>query len=242
MLLRHLRRFVGHKSEPGAWARASAGSPARHQSAKARFTGNNGEASREAKTSNDRLPWQQGEKQRRFYRGGFVFLPPALCPEGFARRVRAFSFPPLPATRGLFFVRKEYAMPLQFVNVRGEVISDAKITLRKAQAHQEAARKKRATPDVKAFHKGWKVTGIPPGALEEARDDHRRVAEMAARSGGRELKPFDEAGWMQNHRGKAVRAKPYETRGAADDCAALAERCGWTRLRIEEVKREVAGA
>lgn len=36
MLLRHLRRFVGHQSNPRAWALASAGSPARCQSAKAR--------------------------------------------------------------------------------------------------------------------------------------------------------------------------------------------------------------
>lgn len=133
-------------------------------------------------------------------------------------------------------------MPLEFVNVRGELISNAQITLRKAEAHQEASRKKRAAPDLKAFHKGWKVTGIPPGALEEARDGHRRVVEMAARSGGKEIKPLDEANWIQNHRGKAVRAKPYETRSAADDCAALAEKCGWTRVRIEEVKREAAGA
>lgn len=132
-------------------------------------------------------------------------------------------------------------MPLEFVNVRGEVISNAQITLRKAEAHQEAAWKKRAAPDLKAFHKGWKVTGIPPGALEEARNDHRRAEEMATRSGGKGIKPFDELHWTQNHRGKAVRAKPYETRSAAEGCATLAEKYGWTRVRIEEVKREGKG-
>lgn len=131
-------------------------------------------------------------------------------------------------------------MPLEFTNLHGHVISAESLDRRKADAKSEAARKKRATPDMKAFHKGWKVTGIPPGELEAARDDNRRVAEMAARSGGAEIKPFDEANWLQNHRGKAVRAKPYEVRSAADDCAALAEKCGWLRVRIEEVKREVA--
>ncbi len=131
-------------------------------------------------------------------------------------------------------------MPLEFVNVNGVRITDAEIELRKDQARLDASRRKRTSPDMKSFHKGWKVTGIPPGALDEARDSHRRLVEMAARSGGREIKPFDEIHWIQNHRGKAVRAKPYETRSAADDCAALAEKCGWTRVRIEEVKREAA--
>ena len=132
-------------------------------------------------------------------------------------------------------------MPLEFVNIHGDRISDAHITHRKAQAQQDAARKKKAV-DQKAFHKGWKVTGIPPGALDEARADHRRVAEAMTRSGGKEVKPFDEANWIQNCRGKAVRAKPYETQSAADECAALAQKCGWIRVRVEAVSRGAVSA
>ncbi len=51
-------------------------------------------------------------------------------------------------------------MPLEFVNLYGQVISSKQLDRRKADAKSEAARKKRATPDVKAFHKGWKVTAF----------------------------------------------------------------------------------
>lgn len=81
--------------------------------------------------------------------------------------------------------------------------------------------------------------GIPPGALEEARDAHKRLQDMAAKAGGREIKPFDEQNWIQNHRGKAVRGKPYEIKASADECATLAEKAGWLRVRVEEIKRDL---
>lgn len=129
-------------------------------------------------------------------------------------------------------------MPLQFTNIAGEVITESQINARKAIAHQEAARKKK-TVEVKSFHKGWKVVGIPPGELEEARAANQRVQDMATRAGGREVKAFDESNWLQNHRGKAVRSKPYETQASAAECAALATKTGWLRVRIDEVKRKV---
>lgn len=128
-------------------------------------------------------------------------------------------------------------MAFEFVNLLGEKISDAQIQQRKALAHQENARRTK-TVDKKSFHKGWRVTGIPPGALEEARAANERVQAMAANAGGREIKPFDESNWIQNHRGKAVRSKPYEIKSSADECAALAERGGWLRVRVEEIARE----
>ncbi|CAN7191016.1 hypothetical protein [Acidovorax sp. LjRoot117] len=120
------------------------------------------------------------------------------------------------------------------MNIDGEVLPDP-VALKK---YTKAPPKPKA--EEKSYHKGWRVIGIPPGALEEARDDHRRVVEMAAKSGGREIKPFDEANWLQNHRGKPVRAKPYEIKSSAEECAALAEKGGWLRVRVEEMKREVS--
>lgn len=124
-------------------------------------------------------------------------------------------------------------MALTFVNLHGDVLPDP-VALKQY---------KKATPrqkqEDKSFHKGWKVIGIPPGALEAARDDNRRVAEMAAKAGGKEIKQFDEANWLQNHRGKAVRSKPYELESSAKECAAMAERAGWLRVRIEEIKRDI---
>lgn len=59
-------------------------------------------------------------------------------------------------------------MTLQFVNYQGQPLHICKLDL-----HQKE-RKTKATPD--SFHKGWRVQGIPPGALEKARDRHLMLA------------------------------------------------------------------
>lgn len=128
-------------------------------------------------------------------------------------------------------------MSLQFVNIAGESISQSQINNAKAIAHQEAARKKKVT-EIKSFHKGWKVTGIPPGVLEEARAEALRLGRIEEQN-GRIAKEFNEAHWLANHKGRAVRSKPYEIESSAAECAALAAKGGWLRVRIEEVKRVV---
>lgn len=64
-------------------------------------------------------------------------------------------------------------MTLQFVNYQGQPLHICKLDL-----HQKE-RKTRAVPD--SFHKGWRVQGIPPGALQKARDRHL----MLSAGGGR---------------------------------------------------------
>lgn len=124
-------------------------------------------------------------------------------------------------------------MSLQFTNYLGNTLPN-QIALK-----QYSKAKPRPKAEEKSFHKGWKVMGIPPGALEEARAANKRLQDMAAKAGGREIKEFDEAHWLQNHKGKAVRAKPYEIESSASQCAELAAKAGWLRVRIEEVKRVV---
>lgn len=128
-------------------------------------------------------------------------------------------------------------MPLQFVSITGAAISESQIKAAKAMANQEAARKKKVV-ELKSFHKGWKVTGIPPGALEQARAEALRLGRIEERN-GRAAKEFNEAHWLANHKGKAVRAKPYEIESSASECAELATKAGWLRVQIEEVKRVV---
>lgn len=128
-------------------------------------------------------------------------------------------------------------MPLQFVSITGAAISQSQINAAKAIANQEAARKKKVV-ELKSFQKGWKVTGIPPGALEQARAEALRLGRIEEQN-GRAAKEFNEAHWLANHKGKAVRAKPYEIESSANECAELATRVGWLRVRIEEVKRVV---
>lgn len=126
-------------------------------------------------------------------------------------------------------------MALTFVNVNGDVLPDP-VALKQ---HQKAA--PRPKPEEKSFHKGWRVMGIPPGAMEEARAEALRLGRIEEQN-GRVAKEFDEQNWIQNHRGKAVRSKPYEIESSAMECAALAEKAGWLRVRIEEIKRDLRKA
>ncbi|WP_159918017.1 hypothetical protein [Pantoea sp. 18069] len=59
-------------------------------------------------------------------------------------------------------------MPLDFVNYRGEAVS----TIAPPQ------QKNRPKAADESFHKGWRVTGVPPGALEEARATHLKKSRL----------------------------------------------------------------
>ena len=100
----------------------------------------------------------------------------------------------------------------------------------------------KAKKEERSYHNGWRVQGIPPGALEEAREANQRLREMAQRAGGKEIPHFDEQHYLMNAKRKPVRAKPFEIPQAAQECKALAERAGWLRVEIVELKKEVRDA
>ena len=51
------------------------------------------------------------------------------------------------------------------------------------------------------------------------------------------LKPFDLNHWMMTDRKRAVRAKPYELKDAAQDCADLAAKAGWLAVEIRKIAK-----
>lgn len=118
-------------------------------------------------------------------------------------------------------------MTLQFVNYQGQPLHICKLDL-----HQKE-RKTKATPD--SFYKGWRVQGIPPGALEKARDRHLMLAHGG---GGREAKPFSEQEWLRNATRKPVRAKPYSIPDAAQVCADLATKAGWLQVEVVAIEKK----
>lgn len=127
-------------------------------------------------------------------------------------------------------------MPLQFQNHLGESISAAQITAARDRAYQDRKpTKKKAAPD--EYHKGWRVVGIPPGAMEMARDANSRLREMAEKAGGKPIKPFDPAEWLRKAKHKPVRSKPYELQESANVCAELARKAGWLFVLVVELKR-----
>lgn len=120
---------------------------------------------------------------------------------------------------------------IQFVNIHGHRVV--------TEPTDPAAPKRKAKPEAESFHKGFKVQGIPPGALEDARAEHARLA-LLARESGKAAKDWDEGNWLMNAKRKPVRSKPYEIESSARQCAELAERAGWLRVEVVEIKKEPA--
>ena len=126
-----------------------------------------------------------------------------------------------------------------YVNYRGERIGLVDHGMRK-----------RAKPEEESFHKGWRVVGIRPGALQEEEKRHPQlIADTVAwnervasdKSAGRARPvpgPWDPVRWLKETKKTPIRSKPYSLQSAAAECKALAERAGWLAVEIVEIKRE----
>lgn len=105
---------------------------------------------------------------------------------------------------------------LNFININGDKLNPSGQPL--------SGREKKESPT--EFHKGFRVKGVPPGALDLARAAHTQVD-----------KPFDPDLWLIRAKLKAVRAKPYEVPEAAQLCKQMAEKEGWTRVTVVEISK-----
>lgn len=85
------------------------------------------------------------------------------------------------------------------------------------------------------FHKGWRVVGIPPGAVEAAETERNRL--QALMRDWTKRKPFDRGLWIANAKKKPIRPKPYEIKESAEVCAGLAKRSGWLSVELVEIKK-----
>lgn len=114
-----------------------------------------------------------------------------------------------------------------------------------ARAPKPKARPKKDAPA--AFHKGYRVEGHPPGAIEEARAENARqwsqwnnhgaaYRALMLKEGQRSPDMWNEDLWRIRTKKKAVRARPYSVASAAEDCKALALRSGWTDVEVIELK------
>lgn len=133
---------------------------------------------------------------------------------------------------------------MQFVNASGQPLNIAGM---------EALAKLQKRPEPKAedpaeFHKGWRVQGHPPGAMEAARAEAEKLCREwneqteqekaeAIRSGDRAPVAWNESQWRRETRKKPVRSKPYEIPDAARQCADLAAKAGWLDIEVAELKK-----
>lgn len=91
------------------------------------------------------------------------------------------------------------------------------------------------------YHKGFRVVGVPPGAMEEAQKEHlRQYAKFeAGDSVEKEYRlPWNEGTWLARFKKKPIRSKAYEIPQAATDCKALAERAGWSHVDVVALSKK----
>lgn len=126
--------------------------------------------------------------------------------------------------------------PVEFVNIHGQYVDTNK-----------RVKIKRETKLSEPSHNGWRVIGIPGGALEEAEKAHpkliadaigfneaRKIGERAMPVPG----PWDADKWLRAQKGKPIRSRPFSISEAAQEMKALSEKAGWLRVEIVELKKE----
>ena len=132
-------------------------------------------------------------------------------------------------------------MSLTFVNHNGDPITDSRMAAMRAQGMElERQRRLAAKTDAVSVHKGWRVSGIKPGLLEEAKQAHERLCQMAQKAGGKPPEPFDETAWLRTAKRIAVRSKPHPLQEAAQLCKEMAIKTGWLEVQLQEIKKVVA--
>jgi hypothetical protein len=120
---------------------------------------------------------------------------------------------------------------VEYVNFMGERVA--------LDSSKHAKPKKAKNDKPKSFHNGWRVVGIPPGTLEDARSEHAKAVKAAGTMPGAKLpKEWDEGNWLMNAKRRPVRSKPYEIPEAAEQCKEMAERAGWLRVEVVELKQD----
>jgi transposase len=113
-------------------------------------------------------------------------------------------------------------MSLQFVNIKGQPL-----TPHQMEVTAKSQRKPRYVAEKEKQHKGFRVVGHSPEAIEKAREANRIEREKDP-----EVKPFDEVAWRKKTKPKAVRSKPYEIASSAQQCADLAKKGGWLDVEV----------
>lgn len=113
--------------------------------------------------------------------------------------------------------------PVTYCNIDGQKLDPALIA--------KALPKIKRTITKKTGRFGWAVKGIPPGALESAKADHAYLLQFP----NSDKEPWNEQAWL--NKAKRVNAhKPFSIPEAAQQYKELAEKAGWLRVQVIELK------
>ncbi|WP_182341936.1 hypothetical protein [Comamonas koreensis] len=113
---------------------------------------------------------------------------------------------------------------MQFVNIHGRPVS--------TEATQKSPVSKKEAP--KSFHKGWKVLGVHPDRVKEAKAVHEAGQKRPSIKG---YKPFNQSEWLRQATLKPVQSKPMATPEGAGQLADLARSSGWLNVVVQEVMK-----
>lgn len=86
------------------------------------------------------------------------------------------------------------------------------------------------------YSDGFVVLGYTPDQMAALDIDYRCECAKAKRD-CKAPKPIDEftISWLRKNKPKRVRSRPYELESAAEACADLARKAGWSRVHVDEV-------
>lgn len=126
--------------------------------------------------------------------------------------------------------------------VRGRQMTEGEFvaTATKAKPAPPAMGKKRVhSLDQASEHGGFVVLGYPPGTEEAIPELHAKAMKLHGKDATAHRHPgtLDEFSlrWFKTNKAKRIRSRPYSIPIAADDCADLARKTGWQRVRVEEI-------
>lgn len=107
----------------------------------------------------------------------------------------------------------------------------------------KGTKKKTKSEAPEAYHRGYRVVGHKPGAMERAKE----AADFAVQRwinthpadrtklGLKQPKPWDEIAWRRNAPKTTIKA--FDIASAADLAASIAKRDGWTEVEVIELKK-----
>ena len=116
---------------------------------------------------------------------------------------------------------------MTFVNIHGKPLDIASLATKKVG--------KVAAPK-ESQHKGFQAVGYSPEQTEEAKRRHKADSEFEVQHGRPPLQPFSIDSYTRFSKPKKIE-KPKATHEAAYLVCQIAERAGWAKTSVVELKK-----
>ena len=116
---------------------------------------------------------------------------------------------------------------MQFVNIHGDPVDIENLTTKKVG---------KVLMPKESYHKGFQAVGFSPEQLAEAERKHKADSDFEVQHGRQPLPPFSIDVYTRTAKPKKIE-KPKSTRDGAYGICQLAERYGWIKTSVVELKK-----